>query len=118
MVNARLSATIAARANVTHNTLGARSTAASAVGSRAKLKITRTRAAKTTADTSAVRLLSSARMSLAAIARASRTDSGTDQPVIAGQKRVEVALAPLVADPLAVRQHRHPGREPPHLAQA
>src|SRR5688500_15066633 len=117
MVNARLRATIAARANVTHSTLGARSTAASAVGSRAKLKITSTRAAKTTADSSAVRLLSSARMSLPAIARARRMESGTDQAVVTGQKRFEVAGAPLVAGPLAVRQHRHPGREPPHLAQ-
>ena len=116
-VEGPVSATIAASANVTHSTLGARSVADSTVGSRAKLKTTSTSAAKTSADCSAVRLRSSARMSLAAMASASRSESGTDQPMVARQERLQRSRPRLVGSPATLDQHRHPGGELPRLGQ-
>src|SRR6185295_18340197 len=117
MVKARLSATIAASANVTHRTLGARSVEESTVGSRAKLNTTSTSAANTTAESSAVRLRNSARMSLAAITRASRRASGTDPLPIARQEGFERAGLRLVAHPAPLDQHGHPCRHGPDLGQ-
>src|SRR3954453_16326228 len=117
MVNARLSASIAASANVTQSTLGARSTAASAVGSRAKLKTTSTSAANTTAERIAVRLRSSARTSLPAMTSARRSHSGTDQLLIAGEKPLQRTGQRFVAGPAAVDHHRDPGGHRPRLGQ-
>src|SRR5262245_28378729 len=117
MVKARLRASIAASANVTQSTLGAKSTAASAVGSRAKLNTTSTSAANTTAERIAVRLRSSARTSLPAMTSASRSHSGTDQLLVAGEEPLDRARQRLVAGPAAVHHHRDPGRHLPGLGQ-
>src|SRR4051794_15834407 len=117
MVKARLSATIAARAKVTHRTLGARSLAEIAVGSRAKLNTTSTSAANTSAESSAVRLRSSARTSLPAITSASRSHSGTDQLLIARREGVHRARHRLVAGPASLDQHGNPGGHLPGLTE-
>src|SRR3954454_4479891 len=117
MVNARLSASIAASANVTHSTLGARSTAASAVGSRAKLNTTSTSAANTTAERIAVRLRSSARTSLPAMTSASLSQSGTDQHLVAGKEVAERPGQRLVARPSPVHHHGDPRRSLPGFGE-
>src|SRR3989442_1056271 len=75
--NARLSASIAANVNVTQRILGAKSTVATAVGSRPKLNTVKTRAVNTTADTKAVRERNSSSKSLRPIAQACRSTSRT-----------------------------------------
>src|SRR5512140_1933181 len=72
---------------------GARSIALTAVGSRAKLKIASTSAVKTSAETNAVRLRNSSSTSLAAMAHATRSSSGTGRRLrVAPPVRGEVAV--------------------------
>src|SRR5436190_1182223 len=73
--NARFSVSIAAKVNVNHRTVGARSRVGTAVGSRPKLNSVRTSAVNTTAETSAVRVRSSSTRSLRATAQAWRSSS-------------------------------------------
>src|SRR3989442_10415529 len=75
--NARFSASMAAKVNVTHRMLGARSIAATAVGSRPKLNTMRTSAVKTTAERIAVRVRNSSTRSLRASVHAWRNVSPT-----------------------------------------
>src|SRR6266566_2145133 len=75
--NARFRASIAAKVNVTHKMLGARSTAATAVGSRTKLKTISTRTVNTTAERIAVRERNSTSRSLRARRQAWRNTSAT-----------------------------------------
>src|SRR3989442_7836671 len=74
---ARFRASIAAKVNVTHRMLGARSIAATAVGSRPKLNTIRTSAANTTAERIAVRVRNSSTRSLRASVHAWRSVSAT-----------------------------------------
>src|SRR5258706_6993805 len=74
---ARFKASMAAKVNVTHRMLGARSTAATAVGSRPKLKIIKTSTVNTTADRIAVRERNSTSRSLRARRQAWRNTSAT-----------------------------------------
>src|SRR2546426_8998594 len=74
---ARFNASIAAKVNVTHRMLGARSIAATAVGSRPKLNTMRTSAVKTTAERIAVRVRNSSTRSLRASVHAWRNVSPT-----------------------------------------
>src|SRR3954452_4678056 len=117
MVNARFIASNAASAKVTHKTLGASAVAESAVGSRAKLKTTRTRAAKTSAERRAFRLRSSARTSLPATARTKRIDLSTGQHAVPGDERIQLARSRLIHRPTSLDQHRHPGGQFPHIGQ-
>src|ERR1700694_3346972 len=75
--NARLSARIAAKVNVTQRMLGARSTAATAVGSRPKLNTTSTSTTNTAAERIAVRERNSTNRSLRATRHACRNQSAT-----------------------------------------
>src|SRR2546426_5107258 len=85
---ARFSASIAAKVNVTHRMLGARSIAATAVGSRPKLNTMRTSAANTTAERIAVRVRNSSTRSLRASVHAWRSVSPTGHrpPVLCGHR--------------------------------
>src|SRR3989442_1867787 len=85
---ARFRASIAAKVNVTHRMLGARSIAATAVGSRPKLNTIRTSAANTTAERIAVRVRNSSTRSLRASVHAWRSVSPTDHrpPVLCGHR--------------------------------
>src|SRR3989475_2519699 len=85
---ARFRASIAAKVNVTHRMLGARSTAATAVGSRPKLNTIRTSAANTTAERIAVRVRNSSTRSLRARVHAWRSVSPTGHrpPVLRGHR--------------------------------
>src|SRR5882762_4222079 len=74
---ARFNASIAANVNVTHRMLGARSTAATAVGSRPKLKTINTSTVNTTAERIAVRERNSISRSLRARRQAWRHTSAT-----------------------------------------
>src|ERR1051325_2148456 len=78
--NARFRARIAAKLNVTHRMLGARSIVATAVGSRPKLNSVNTSAVNTTADSTAVRVRNSRSRSLRAIVQAWRRVSATSGP--------------------------------------
>src|SRR5439155_1685887 len=78
--NARFRARIAAKLNVTHRMLGARSIVATAVGSRPKLNTVSTSAVNTTADSTAVRVRNSRSRSLRAIVQAWRRVSPTSRP--------------------------------------
>src|SRR3989449_7196833 len=81
---ARFNASIAAKVNVTHRMLGARSIAATAVGSRPKLNTMRTSAVKTTAERIAVRVRNSSTRSLRASVHAWRSvpPTGPRPPVL------------------------------------
>src|SRR3954452_23071482 len=116
-VKARFIATIAASANVTQRTLGAIVAEETAVGSRAKLKITRTSAAKTIAVSSAVRLLNSARISLPATAKTRSRDRGTDQTLIALVEQIEMTGPGLVHRPPSVDEYGHPRDHVPDLRE-
>src|SRR5688572_14090276 len=112
--NARLSAVIAANAKVIHSAEGARAAAESRAGSLEKLKATRMSAAKTSADTSAVRLRSSARTSLPAMASAARIASR----IADASPRHEDARLPgaaLVGRPPTVAEHRGVRGDRPRL---
>src|SRR5437867_6919813 len=74
---ARFSARIAAKLNVTHRMLGARSIVATAVGSRPKLNTVSTSAVNTTAERIAVRVRNSSSRSLRATTQASFSRSST-----------------------------------------
>src|SRR4051812_42721681 len=116
-VKARFIATIAASANVTQRTLGASVAADTAVGSRAKLKMTRTSAAKTSAVSSAVRLLNSARMSLPATARTTSIDRGTDQALVALVEQLETTSPDLVHRPSPIQEHGYPRDHVPDFGE-
>src|SRR2546425_12826530 len=85
---ARFNASIAAKVNVTHRMLGARSIAATAVGSRPKLNTMRTSAVNTTAERIAVRVRNSSTRSLRASVHAWRSVSPTGHrpPVLCGHR--------------------------------
>src|SRR2546422_3718193 len=85
---ARFRASIAAKVNVPHRMLGARSIAATAVGSRPKLNTIRTSAANTTAERIAVRVRNSSTRSLRARVHAWRSISPTGHrpPVLCGHR--------------------------------
>src|SRR3989454_753312 len=85
---ARFRASIAAKVNVTHRMLGARSITATAVGSRPKLNTMRTSAANTTAERIAVRVRNSSTKSLRASVHAWRSVSPTGHrpPVLCGHR--------------------------------
>src|SRR3989442_1404235 len=92
---ARFRASIAAKVNVTHRMLGARSIAATAVGSRPKLNTIRTSAANTTAESIAVRVRNSSTRSLRASVHAWRSVSPTGHrpPVLFGHGAGRAAAA-------------------------
>src|SRR2546428_182715 len=92
---ARFSASIAAKVNVTHRMLGARSIAATAVGSRPKLNTMRTSAVNTTAERIAVRVRNSSTRSLRASVHAWRSVSLTGHypPVLFGHRAGRAAAA-------------------------
>src|SRR2546427_47526 len=92
---ARFSASIAAKVNVTHRMLGARSIAATAVGSRPKLNTMRTSAVNTTAERIAVRVRNSSTRSLRASVHAWRSLSPTGHrpPVLFGHGAGRAAAA-------------------------
>src|SRR2546422_2883679 len=79
--NARFSASIAAKVNVTHRIVGARSMVATAVGSRPKLNTVSTSAVNTSADTRAVRVRNSSSRSLRATVHACRSRSVIGLPL-------------------------------------
>src|SRR5437667_9031254 len=78
--NARFRARIAAKVNVTHRMLGARSIVGTAVGSRPKLNTVSTSAVNTTAERIAVRVRNSSSRSLRATTQASFSRSSTGDP--------------------------------------
>src|SRR3989442_8343668 len=92
---ARFNASIAAKVNVTHRMLGARSIAATAVGSRPKLNTMRTSAVNTTAERIAVRVRNSSTRSLRASVHAWRSVSPTGHrpPVLFGHGAGRAAAA-------------------------
>src|SRR2546427_406594 len=110
---ARLSASIAANVNVTHRMLGARSIAATAVGSRPKLNTTNTSAVKTRAESSAVRVRNSRIRSLRAIVQASRSSSPTGHrlPVLVGDQRRRPGAARRAVHQSPPEEERDVGRQ-------
>src|SRR5882762_6417981 len=110
---ARFNASTAANVNVTHRMLGARSTAATAVGSRPKLNTSRTSTVNTTADRMAVRDRNSTSRSLRASSHPWRRISTTGHRPAVGVRdlrRVAPAAGREVYEP--TRPHeRHVGRE-------
>src|SRR6267143_1029202 len=110
---ARFKASMEAKVNVTHRMLGARSTAATAVGSRPKLKTIKTSTVNTTAERIAVRDRNSTRRSLRTKCHAWRRilPTGHRPPVRVGDlRRAAPAAGREVYEP--ARPHeRHVGRE-------
>src|SRR2546428_6387702 len=92
-----------AKLKVTHRMLGAIADVGTAVGSRPKLKTTRTRAVNTAADRIAVRVRNSSSRSFRAMAHAWRSSSATGH-------RPAVGLGDLGGPP------RPPRRDPPAAA--
>src|SRR5256885_1344472 len=137
---ARFRASIAANVNVTQRIVGARSTVATAVGSRPKLNTVSTSAVNTTAETSAVRVRNSSTRSLRATTHAcasrSRIRPSHNRPAVrlrdlrgpspAARREVHEPAASLERhvgrelDPLVHvvrRQHQHAAGRVAQLAQ-
>src|SRR2546426_417294 len=113
---ARFNASIAAKVNVTHRMLGARSIAATAVGSRPKLNTMRTSAVNTTAERIAVRVRNSSTRSLRASVHAWRSVSTTGPRPPGGRapRLVRSILQPRAAQRLA---HAGPPQRGRHVVQ-
>src|ERR1043166_3814445 len=101
----RLSAIIPANVKVIQSTLGAIASRETLAGSRAKLKITSTSAAKATAAMSAVLLRCSTRMSFAATARAAPRTPPRQHLALARGKAPQARAPGTAAGPAPLHQH-------------
>src|SRR6266480_3607210 len=104
---------MAANVKVTQRMLGARSTAATAVGSRPKLNTIRTRTVKTAAERIAVRERNSMSKSLRARRQACRSVSATrDRLPVCGGDPIDAASRPRLEPHEPARAHeRHVRRQ-------